>query len=74
VSNPFFKFSVRSRVVGVERVDERRYLVTIDGLRFASFCSESRARSAGRTEARRLFMLDGGIAGGPGERRRLEAS
>jgi hypothetical protein len=50
-------FSVRTRLVGVEQVDDDRYLVTIDGQRFASFCSESRARAAGRSEARRLDVV-----------------
>jgi hypothetical protein len=50
-------FSVRARVVGVEQVDDDRFLVTIDGRRFASFCSESRARAAGRSEARRLDLV-----------------
>jgi hypothetical protein len=50
-------FSVRARLVGVEQVDDDRFLVTIDGRRFASFCSESRARAAGRSEARRLDLV-----------------
>jgi len=50
-------FSVRARVVGVEQVDDDRFIVTIDGRRFASFCSESRARAAGRSEARRLDLV-----------------
>jgi hypothetical protein len=74
MANPSFTFSVRAHVVGVERVDERRYIVTIDGSRFASFCSESRARSAGRTEARRRYMIEGGVPRGSGERRPQEAS
>jgi|MudIll2142460700_1097286.scaffolds.fasta_scaffold161342_2 hypothetical protein len=69
MANPFFSFSVRSRVVGVERVDDHRYLVTIDGHHFASFCSESRARAAGRSEARRRSSLDGSGAGRPGARK-----
>jgi hypothetical protein len=47
-------FPVRGRVVGIEQTEKNRYVVTIDGRRFASFCSESRARAAGRSEARRL--------------------
>jgi hypothetical protein len=50
-------FSVRARLVGVEQVDDDRFIVTIDGRRFASFCSESRARAAGRSEARRLDLV-----------------
>lgn len=47
-------FEVRSHVVGIERVDRNRYRVSVDGRRLASFCSESRARAAGRLEAARL--------------------
>jgi hypothetical protein len=47
-------FSVRTHLVGIEQTEKNRYVVTIDGRRFASFCSESRARLAGRAEARRL--------------------
>lgn len=54
---PSLSFSVRAYLVGVEQVDRDRFLVTIDGHRFASFCSRSRARAAGRTEARRLHMV-----------------
>ena len=50
-------FSVRTHVVGIEQVDRTRFVVTVDGRRFASFCSESRARAAGRLEARRLDFL-----------------
>ena len=38
----------------IERLEKLRWQVTVDGRRFASFCSESRARAAGRREARRL--------------------
>jgi len=57
MAKPQFVFSVRGRVVGVERLEHQRYLVTIDGQRFATFCTESRARVAGRSEARRLDLL-----------------
>jgi len=50
-------FSVRARLVGVEQVDDDRFLVTIDGRRFASFCSESRARAAGRSQAPRRDLV-----------------
>jgi hypothetical protein len=50
-------FSVRTHVVGIERLERNRYVVTVDGRRFASFCSESRARTAGRNEARRLDLV-----------------
>jgi hypothetical protein len=38
----------------VERLEKLRWRVSVDGRRFAMFCSESRARAAGRLEARRL--------------------
>ncbi len=38
----------------IERLEKLRWQVIVDGQRFASFCSESRARAAGRREARRL--------------------
>jgi hypothetical protein len=43
--------------VSIERVDARRWRVSVDGRVLASFCSESRARSAGRIEARRLDFV-----------------
>jgi hypothetical protein len=51
---PRASFPVRSHIVGIEQIEKNRYVVTVDGRRFASFCSESRARAAGRLEARRL--------------------
>jgi hypothetical protein len=54
---PRASFSVRTHVVGIERTEKNRYVVTVDGRRFASFCSESRARAAGRLEARRLDLV-----------------
>lgn len=56
-------FSVRSHVVGIEQLEKNRYLVTVDGRRFASFCSASRARTAGRLEARRLHLVASEAAG-----------
>lgn len=50
-------FSVRTHLVGIEQLEKNRYVVTVDGRRFASFCSESRARAAGRHEARRLDLV-----------------
>ncbi len=50
-------FAVRAHQVCVERVDAHRWDVSVDGHRLASFCSESRARNAGRTEARRLDLV-----------------
>jgi hypothetical protein len=43
--------------VCIERVDTHRWDVSVDGRKLASFCSESRARNAGRTEARRLDLV-----------------
>jgi len=50
-------FEVRTHHVCIERVDAHRWSVTVDGNKLASFCSESRARNAGRTEARRLDFV-----------------
>lgn len=54
-------FAVQGHVVGVERLDTHRWRVSVDGRRIASFCSEGRARAAGKAEARRLELvaLDG---------------
>jgi hypothetical protein len=41
-------------MVSVERLEKLRWRVSVDGRRLATFCSESRARAAGRLEARRL--------------------
>jgi hypothetical protein len=57
MSAPHASFSVRAHVVGIEQLERNRYVVTVDGRRFASFCSESRARAAGRLEARRLDFV-----------------
>ncbi len=54
---PRDSFSVRGHVVAIEQTEKNRYVVTVDGQRFASFCSESRARTAGRLEARRLDFV-----------------
>jgi hypothetical protein len=50
-------FEVRRHQVCIERVDAHRWDVSVDGRKLASFCSESRARNAGRTEARRLDFV-----------------
>lgn len=44
----------RTHVVRIERLEKLRWLVTVDGRRLFTFCSEARARDAGRLEARRL--------------------
>jgi hypothetical protein len=54
---PRATFQVRTHVVCVEQLERNRFLVSVDGRRFATFCSESRARAAGRTEARRLDLV-----------------
>jgi hypothetical protein len=54
---PRATFTVRAHVVGIEQLEKNRYRVTVDGQPFASFCSESRARAAGRLEARRLDFV-----------------
>ncbi len=45
---------IGNHVVGVERLEKLRWRVSVDGRRLFTFCSESRAREAGRLEARRL--------------------
>jgi hypothetical protein len=50
-------FAVRSHVVEIERLEKNRWKVFVDGTFFASFCSESRARAAGRIETRRLDFV-----------------
>lgn len=50
-------FEVRTHLVQIEQVDIRRWRVSVDGRPLASFCSVSRARSAGRIEARRLDFV-----------------
>jgi hypothetical protein len=44
----------RTHVVRIERLEKLRWRVTVDGRRLFTFCSEARARDAGRLEARRL--------------------
>jgi hypothetical protein len=43
--------------VGIERLDKYRWRVSVDGRRLFTFCSEARARNAGRLEARRLDFV-----------------
>ncbi len=54
IASPYASFAVRTHTVTIERLEKLRWQVIVDGRRFASFCSESRARAAGRREARRL--------------------
>lgn len=51
-------FNVKAHVVTIEKLEPQRWRVSIDGKRYATFCSESRARSAGRTAARQLDFAD----------------
>ncbi len=50
-------FQVRTHVVTVDKLERSRWRVTVDGRLLATFCSESRARAAGRIEARRLDFI-----------------
>ncbi len=50
-------FAVRTHVVTLECLERLRWRVSVDGRLLATFCSESRARAAGRTEARRLDFV-----------------
>lgn len=59
--------AIGRHTVGIERLERLRWRVTVDGRRFATFCNESRARAAGRLEARRLDLAAGsGAAAMPG--------
>jgi hypothetical protein len=50
----YSEMRVRTHVVGIERLERLRWRVTVDGRPHFTFCSEARARDAGRLEARRL--------------------
>jgi hypothetical protein len=50
----YTEMKVRGHIVGIERLERLRWRVTVDGRRLFTFCSEARARDAGRLEARRL--------------------
>lgn len=54
-----FIVNVRDHVMDVERLEPNRWRVSIDGRRLATYCTESRARAAGRLEARRLDFVEG---------------
>jgi hypothetical protein len=45
--------AIGRHTVVIEKLEQLRWRVSVDGKRFATFCSESRARAAGRLEARR---------------------
>jgi hypothetical protein len=57
MSASYSEIRVRTHVVGIERLDRQLWRVSVDGKRLLTFCSESRARSAGRLEARRLDLV-----------------
>jgi hypothetical protein len=54
MAESYSEMKVRSHVIGIERIEKLRWRVTVDGRRLFTFCSEARARDAGRLEARRL--------------------
>ena len=54
---PYIEMKVRTHVVGIERLERLRWRVSVDGRRLFTFCSEARARDAGRLEARRLDFV-----------------
>jgi hypothetical protein len=53
----YSEMKVRTHVVGIERLERSRWRVSVDGRRLFTFCSEARARDAGRLEARRLDFV-----------------
>ncbi len=57
MSATYSEMKVRSHVVGIERLEKLRWRVIVDGRRLFTFCSEARARDAGRLEARRLDFV-----------------
>jgi hypothetical protein len=62
----YSEIRVRTHVVGIERLERQRWRVSVDGRRLFTFCSEARARDAGKREARRLdFVADDRTRHGP---------
>jgi hypothetical protein len=57
MSATYTEMRVRSHVIGIERLEKLRWRVSVDGRRLFTFCSEARARDAGRLEARRLDFV-----------------
>ncbi len=57
MSASYSEMKVRTHVVGIERLEKLRWRVSVDGRRLFTFCSEARARDAGRLEARRLDFI-----------------
>jgi hypothetical protein len=69
MSATYTEMRVRTHVVGIERLERLRWRVTVDGRRLFTFCSEARARDAGKLEARRLdFVTSNALHHRPGER------
>lgn len=54
MSATYSELKVRTHVVAIERLERLRWRVSVDGRRLSTFCTEARARDAGRLEARRL--------------------
>jgi hypothetical protein len=57
MSASYSELKVRTHVVGIERLEKQRWRVSVDGRRLFTFCTEARARDAGRLEARRLDFV-----------------
>lgn len=57
MAGTYSELKVRGHVVGIERIERLRWRVSVDGHRLFTFCSEARARDAGRLEARRLDFV-----------------
>jgi hypothetical protein len=62
MSASYSELKVRTHVVGIERLEKQRWRVSVDGRRLFTFCTEARARDAGRLEARRLDFAAQGRA------------
>lgn len=56
MSPPSSVSRVRSHLITVERLERQRWRVSVDGRRLFTFCSEARAREAGRLEATRIDL------------------
>lgn len=70
MSSAYSELRVRNHVIGIERLERLRWRVTVDGRRLFTFCSEARARGAGRLEAGRLdYALAPGARGSRPPRR-----
>ncbi len=65
MSAEYTELKVRNHVIGIERLEKLRWRVSVDGRRLFIFCSEARARDAGRLEARRLDFVASETRRGP---------